>query len=127
MLDLTKYAPYEPLTLKIGDWEITSPVPNTRTGLLIQKFLERVGAEAAGTALGEIEIDGWPETNEELSKMLLGEAEYERLAASDCPASFIFLATQAALIYWSNGGNEAAVELFMAHAFQTEESSPKAQ
>ena len=33
MLDLTKYAPYEPLTLKIGDWEITSPVPNTRTGM----------------------------------------------------------------------------------------------
>jgi len=127
MLDLTKYAPYEPFTLKIGDWEITSPVPNTRTGLLIQKFLERVGAEAAGTAQGEIEIDGWPETNEELSKMLLGEAEYERLAASDCPASYIFLATQAALIYWSNGGSEAAVELFMAHAFQTEGAAPKAQ
>nr|DAM33442.1 MAG TPA: hypothetical protein [Caudoviricetes sp.] len=127
MLDLTKYAPYEPLTLKIGDWEITSPVPNTRTGLLIQKFLERVGAEAAGTAQDEIEIDGWPETNEELSKMLLGEAEYERLANSDCPAPFIFLATQAALIYWSNGGNEAAVELFMAHAFQTEDNGPKAQ
>lgn len=125
MLDLTKYAPYEPLTLKIGDWEITSPVPNTRTGLIIQKFLERVGDEAAGTTQGEIEIDGWPETNEELSKMLLGEAEYERLANSDCPASFIFLATQAALIYWSNGGNEAAVELFMAHAFQTEDNSPK--
>ena len=58
--------------------------------------------------------------------MLLGEAEYERLAASDCPASFIFLATQAALIYWSNGGNEAAVELFMAHAFQAEGAAPKA-
>ena len=63
MLDLTKYAPYEPLTLKIGDWEITSPVPNTRTGLLIQKFLDRVGDEAAGNVQGEIEIDGWPETN----------------------------------------------------------------
>ena len=57
--------------------------------------------------------------------MLLGEAEYKRLANSDCPASYIFLATQAALIYWSNGGNEAAVELFMAHAFQTEDNSPK--
>lgn len=125
MLDLTKYAPYEPLTLKIGDWEITSPVPNTRTGLIIQKFLERVGAEAAGTAQDEIEIDGWPETNEELSKMLLGEAEYDRLAASDCPASFIFLATQAALIYWSNGGNEAAVEMFIAHAYPTEGAAPK--
>lgn len=127
MLDLTKYAPYEPLTLKIGDWEITSPVPNTRTGLLIQKFLDRVGDEAAGTAQGEIAIDGWPETNEELSKMLLGEAEYERLASSDCPASYIFLATQAALIYWSNGGNEAAVEMFIAHAYPTEDSAPKAQ
>ena len=125
MLDLTKYAPYEPLTLKIGDWEITSPVPNTRTGLLIQKFLERVGDEAAGNVQGEIEIDGWPETNEELSKMLLGEAEYDRLAASDCPASYIFLATQAALIYWSNGGNEAAVEMFIAHAYPTEDSAPK--
>lgn len=125
MLDLTKYAPYEPLTLKIGDWEITSPVPNTRTGLLIQKFLERVGDEAAGNVQGEIEIEGWPETNEELSKMLLGEAEYDRLAASDCPVSSIFLATQAALIYWSNGGNEAAVEMFMAHAFQTEGATPK--
>lgn len=127
MLDLTKYAPYEPLTLKIGDWEITSPVPNTRTGLIIQKFLERVGDEAAGNVRGEIEIDGWPETNEELSKMLLGEAEYERLANSDCPASYIFLATQAALIYWSNGGNEAAVEMFIAHAYPTEDSAPKAQ
>lgn len=127
MLDLTKYAPYEPLTLKIGDWEITSPVPNTRTGLLIQKFLDRVGAEAAGTAQDDIEIEGWPETTEELSKMLLGEAEYERLAASDCPASYIFLATQAALIYWSNGGNEAAVEMFLAHAYQTEDSAPKAR
>lgn len=125
MLDLTKYAPYEPLTLKIGDWEFTSPVPNTRTGLLIQKFLDRVGDEAAGNSQGEIEIEGWPETNEELSKMLLGKAEYDRLANSDCPASFIFLATQAALIYWSNGGNEAAVELFMAHAFQTEGAAPK--
>lgn len=125
MLDLTKYAPYEPLTLKIGDWEFTSPVPNTRTGLLIQKFLDRVGDEAAGNAHGEIEIDGWPETNEELSKMLLGEAEYERLANSDCPASYIFLATQAALIYWSNGGNEAAVEMFIAHAYSTEDSAPK--
>lgn len=127
MLDLTKYAPYEPLTLKIGDWEITSPVPNTRTGLLIQKFLDRVGAEAAGTAQDDIEIEGWPETTEELSKMLLGEAEYDRLAASDCPASYIFLATQAALIYWSNGGNEAAVEMFLAHAYQTEDSAPKAR
>ena len=127
MLDLTKYAPYEPLTLKIGDWEFTSPVPNTRTGLLIQKFLERVGDEAAGNVQGEIEIDGWPETNEELSKMLLGEAEYDRLAASDCPASYIFLATQAALIYWSNGGSEAAVEMFIAHAYPTEDSAPKAQ
>ena len=127
MLDLTKYAPYEPLTLKIGDWEITSPVPNTRTGLLIQKFLERVGAEAAGNVQGEIEIDGRPETNEELTRMLLAEAEYDCLANSDCPASYIFLATQAALIYWSNGGSEAAVELFMAHAFQTEDNGPKAQ
>lgn len=127
MLDLTKYAPYEPLTLKIGDWEITSPVPNTRTGLLIQKFLDRVGAEAAGTAQDDIEIEGWPETTEELSKMLLGEAEYDRLANSDCPASYIFLATQAALIYWSNGGNEAAVEMFLAHAYQTEDSAPKAR
>ena len=125
MLDLTKYAPYEPLTLKIGDWEFTSPVPNTRTGLIIQKFLDRVGAEAAGTAQDDIEIDGWPETTEELSKMLLGEAEYERLANSDCPASYIFLATQAALIYWSNGGNEAAVEMFIAHAYSTEDSAPK--
>lgn len=125
MLDLTKYAPYEPLTLKIGDWEITSPVPNTRTGLLIQKFLDRVGAEAAGTAQDDIEIEGWPETTEELSKILLGEAEYERLANSDCPASYIFLATQAALIYWSNGGNEAAVEMFIAHAYSTEDSAPK--
>lgn len=125
MLDLTKYAPYEPLTLKIGDWEFTSPVPNTRTGLIIQKFLDRVGDEAAGTAQDEVEIDGWPETTEELSKMLLGEAEYERLANSDCPASYIFLATQAALIYWSNGGNEAAVEMFIAHAYSTEDSAPK--
>ena len=125
MLDLTKYAPYEPLTLKIGDWEFTSPVPNTRTGLIIRKFLERVGDEAAGNVQGEIEIEGWPETNEELSKMLLGEAEYERLANSDCPASFIFLATQAALIYWSNGGNEAAVEMFIAHAYPTEGAAPK--
>ena len=45
MLDLTKYAPYEPLTLKIGDWEFTSPVPNTRTGLIIQKFLDRVARD----------------------------------------------------------------------------------
>ena len=126
MLDLTKYAPYEPLTLKIGDWEFTSPVPTTRTGLIIQKFLERVGNEAAGNVQGEIEIEGWPETNEELSKMLLGEAEYDRLANSDCPASYIFLATQAALIYWSNGGNEAAVEMFIAHAYSTEDNAPKA-
>lgn len=112
-VNLTQYLP-KPFEMIAGEWTITSPVPTVATGKIIAAFQARQAEQFRRTQAGEPPlvdepIEGWPDTLEGLARMLLGDAEYERLADGGCPLDYIVNAATAALIYWANGGSEDAV------------------
>lgn len=114
--NLTPYLA-QPFEMQAGDWTITSPVPTVRAGKLMAAFQELQAeqfrrAEAGEPPADTIEIPGWPSDDEGFARLMLGDAEYERLEKENCPGQYIINASMAALYYWANGGSEAAVTFY---------------
>lgn len=132
-IDLTTYLP-QPLTMNAGEWTITSPVPTVHTGKLITAFQAIQAEQARRATTGEPPLedthpDGFPDTVDDLARLMLGTSEYQRLIDADCPYSYIINAATAALIYWANGANEEAVHLYhqaLTDTTPNREHDPKA-
>ena len=129
MLNLTTYLP-TPFEMVCGKWTITSPVPTVETGKLITLFHQIEAeqarrAEAGEAPLIEEHIDGWPTTHEEVARLVLSDAEYDRLIDDGCPPAFIITAANCALIYWANGASEAAVSLYLNAVYGENPEAPK--
>lgn len=100
------------------DLTITSPVPSVAAGKVIAAYQavqqEQYRRVVAGEPKLEAEtIPGWPETSEELARLVLGDDEWQRLNDLNVPEAFIVQATMCAVIYWGNGESEDAVRMYL--------------
>lgn len=117
-LDLTSYLA-EPFEMTAGSITITSQPPTVKVGKLLAAWQELQGEAARRAEKGEPPIKdgdtlpGWPDTMEDLARMMFGNEQYDELAGSDVPAEFITQAAMCAVIYWANGGSEQAVRLYL--------------
>lgn len=119
-MKISSYLP-KPFQMEVSpDLTITSPVPSVATGKILAGFQELQREQARRVAAGEpqihadeAEIPGWPETTEGLARMILGDAEWERLVTLGTPELFISQASMCAVIYWVNGGSEEAVQIYL--------------
>lgn len=109
----------KPFQMEVSpDLTITSPVPSVAAGKAIAAYQavqqEQYRRVVAGEPKLEAEtIPGWPETSEELARLVLGDQEWERLDALNVPEAFIVQATMCAVIYWGNGESEDAVRMYL--------------
>lgn len=130
-VNLSHYMP-EPFEMQVApDLTITSPVPSVAAGKLIASY-QAVSAEqsrraSAGEPLlsgDEAIVPGWPDTTEQLARIVLGDAEWERLISINAPEMFIVQASTCAVIYWANGGSEAAVRMYLDATFGESDETP---
>lgn len=117
-LDLTDYLPPS-FVMTAGNLALTSPAPSVQTGKLLAAYMEIQAeqgrrAQAGQPPLETIDVQGWPETTEELARLMFGDREYERAVAASYPEVFIDQAATCAVIYWANGASEGAVKLYLA-------------
>ena len=117
-MKLDAYLP-KPFTMTCGDWEITSPVPTVHAGKIVTAFQAMQAEQARRIDAGEPllteeDVDGIPQTLDELSPIILGETQVDRLLNDGCPPAYVNSAAFAAVIYWANGASEQAVAAYMA-------------
>lgn len=117
-MNLTSFLP-KPFTMTCGNWEITSPVPTVEAGKLITAFQAMQAEQARRIDAGEpplndSEVEGIPTSFDELAPIVLGAEQVTALEADGCPPAYIHSAAFAAVIYWANGGSEAAVAAYLA-------------
>ena len=119
-IDLSAYAP-EDLEMKFGAWTIISPVPNARTGKIIRATLEAtrraawimedttMSEEELNEAMGEsLNIEGIAK-DEDISSLVLGQDQMDRLLEEGCPPIYIQQAGQFAYLRWALDSVPAAM------------------
>lgn len=119
-IDLTAYAP-EPLEMTFGDYTITSPVPDARTGKIIKATFEATREAAqilTDTSLSEnerakkldqaLDIEGIC-ADEDIDELVLGKEQVATLLEAGCPPAFIRQAGQFAYLRWAYDSLEVAM------------------
>lgn len=122
--NISQYLP-DDLTIPMGRWTITSPIPGQRAGKVLMAMATvsvRTVVDNATNAEGEpVEVDQTAATREsqqrlrdlgidpetDVSVLLFGQEQLDRLREDDIPEVYIDRATTYAMTYWTFGAEAA--------------------